>query len=80
MRFASERGLALSSLLLRARLDGRGAWLNEVGTDAATLTQRKPLEGGGSDPLTWPTMSGLARISQAWQPLVLLEDQLGFQT
>jgi hypothetical protein len=67
VRFASERGLALSSLLLHARLDGRGAWLNEVGTDAATLTQRKPLEGGGSNPLTWPTMSGLARISQAWQ-------------
>lgn len=67
VRFASERGLALSSVVARSRLEGRSAWLNEVGRDAATLTQRKPLEGAGSNPLTWPTMSGLARISQAWQ-------------
>ena len=66
VRFTSERGLALSSLVAQSRLEGRSAWLNEVGMDAATLPLRKPLEGGGSDSLTWPTMGGLARISQAW--------------
>lgn len=66
LRASSEHALGLASLVARARLDGRGAWLNEIGTDATTLTQRTPLEGAGSDPLTWPTMSGPARISQAW--------------
>jgi len=67
--FASDRGLGMSALVARSRLEGRNAWLNEVGKDASMLTQRRPLEGAGSNPLAWPTMSGPARISQAWHLL-----------
>lgn len=77
IRYSDPAGHALTALIAPMRAEGRGVWLNEVGVDHRTLPLRRPTEGAGlvfgSDPLTWPSMTGRSRIADAWQLIETLK-------
>lgn len=70
LTFSDDKAAALTALIAPMVAEGRGIWLNEIGSDA-TLALHTLREGAGLafnvDPLTWKSMAGRTRVAEAWQ-------------
>ncbi|TCO62073.1 S8 family peptidase [Actinocrispum wychmicini] len=70
LTFSDDTAAALTRLIAPMVTDGRGIWLNEIGTDA-TLPLHEPHEGPylafDIDPFKWNSMTGRTRVAAAWQ-------------